>query len=405
MTKKKKLGKRWSVTLKISAILGEFLARREKGRKEKATDHARRSGWWRENEHRRPQSLGPSASRCWDRRQTGRCARWPIGAPRSDPSARNSRPSPWSGAPCWRWESRARPTGSSSSRLLGRCSWPARCHRTDFRYPSRSSPRGCTATPDAFYRCCPPSLRRKRYSFTIFSNKKKNKTSSSVKSSRLNHDLFLNFPRKSTSSYLSSPTPCFFQIYIPPVFLQFTLCFELFIYFLSLLLFFTKSTLEVCCINNSLVAGQCLANDRERKTVESSIRVQICVSRPKAEPRARNDATKEVEGRFFPDEDVFCHRFTSERREGNKSGRNMERERRRDATLGELSLARERCGCDGSLMLLPPLSRGSAWQPRHSRRSEPPPRHVSISRSRIAPRRRNVTRKRADPRSTDTLFD
>lgn len=114
-----------------------------------------------------------------------------------------------------------------------------------------------------------------------------------MKSSRLNHDLFLNFPRKSTSSYLSSPTPCFFQIYIPPVFLQFTLCFELFIYFLSLLLFFTKSTLEVCCINNSLVAGQCLANDRERKTVESSIRVQICVSRPKAEPRARNDATKE----------------------------------------------------------------------------------------------------------------
>lgn len=184
-----------------------------------------------------------------------------------------------------------------------------------------------------------------------------------MKSSRLNHDLFLNFPRKSTSSYLSSPTPCFFQIYIPPVFLQFTLCFELFIYFLSLLLFFTKSTLEICCINNSLVVGQCLANDRERKTVESSIRVQICVSRPKAEPRARNDATKEVEGRFFPDEDVFCHRFTSERREGNKGEKWRkygERERRRDATLGELSLARERCGCDGSLMLLPPLSRGSA---------------------------------------------
>lgn len=67
--------------------------------------------------------------------------------------------------------------------------------------------------------------------------------------------------------------------------------------------------------------------------------------------------------RFFPDEDVFCHRFTSERREGNKGEKWREygeRERRRDATLGELSLARERCGCDGSLMLLPPLSRGSA---------------------------------------------
>ena len=235
--KKKRSEKRW----KSRNVENLRRVSREEGRKEKATDHARRSGWSRENEHRRPQSLGPSASRCWDRRQTGRCARWPIGAPRSDPSARNSRPSPWSGAPCWRWESRARPTGSSSSRLLGLCSWPTRCHRTDFRYPSRSSPRGCTATPDAFYCCCPPSLRRKRYSFTIFSSKKKNKTLLLVKSSR---DFFLpNFlPKK----YLSSPLG-FFQIYIPPCLQRFTmLCFELFIY-----LFFFSQSLKACCINSS----------------------------------------------------------------------------------------------------------------------------------------------------------
>lgn len=94
-----------------------------------------------------------------------------------------------------------------------------------------------------------------------------------------------------------------------------------------------------------------------------------------------------------------CQRFTSERRERERKVEGIYRERKRKRRdIGRTNLRR---GYDGPLMRLPPCT--VAWQP-HSRRSEPTPRHVSISRPRIAPRRRNVTRKRADPRSTRHAF-
>ena len=90
--------------------------------------------------------------------------------------------------------------------------------------------------------------------------------------------------------------------------------------------------------------------------------------------------------------------YVREKGTREKSGGNIEREKEEETRHWRTNLRR---GYDGPLMRLPPCT--VAWQP-HSRRSEPTPRHVSISRPRIAPRRRNVTRKRADPRSTRHAF-
>lgn len=105
-------------------------------------------------------------------------------------------------------------------------------------------------------------------------------------------------------------------------------------------------------------------------------------SRPKAELGGGRMA-------LFPE----CQRFTSERGEGNK-GERWRREYRERRDIGRIDLR------EGTLRI-----RRVFGHARRRIRGEPSPRHVSISRPRIAPRRRNVTRKRADPRSTDALFD
>lgn len=107
-------------------------------------------------------------------------------------------------------------------------------------------------------------------------------------------------------------------------------------------------------------------------------------SRPKAELGGGRMA-------LFPER--TCQRFTSERGEGNK-GEKWRREYRERRDIGRIDLR------EGTLRI-----RRVFGHARRRIRGEPSPRHVSISRPRIAPRRRNVTRKRADPRSTDALFD
>lgn len=151
-----------------------------------------------------------------------------------------------------------------------------------------------------------------------------------MKSSR---DFFLpNFlPKK----YLSSPLG-FFQIYIPPCLQRFTmLCFELFIYFFF---FHNRSKLVVSTARASHI-GQCLANDRERKTIAERTLCSFKV--PFIALRRQIVSTKDD---IVPGETSVNDLRPREGNEREKWREYIERERGRDATLGELTFVANMTG-------------------------------------------------------------
>lgn len=152
-----------------------------------------------------------------------------------------------------------------------------------------------------------------------------------MKSSR---DFFLpNFlPKK----YLSSPLG-FFQIYIPPVFA--TIYDAMFrVIYLFIFFFHNRSKLVVSTARASHI-GQCLANDRERKTIAQRTLCSFKV--PFIALRRQIVSTKDD---IVPGETSVNDLRPREGNEREKWREYIERERGRDATLGELTFVADVTG-------------------------------------------------------------